>query len=170
MKDWKRIEPTKVTKVGWRAIVSKTFELPDGTTTEYDLFYPEDQEFVSIFALTSDHKVVVAREYAPGPEKIMEDLPGGFVDKGEEIETCARRELREETGYEPKQMKYLGAYYKDRYNNATVHAFLATGCVRVGDQELGPSEFIEVALISIEDFLTNVKHNLVTDHGTILAA
>ena len=30
MKAWKRIEPTKVTKVGFRQIVTKTFEMPDG--------------------------------------------------------------------------------------------------------------------------------------------
>lgn len=170
MNAWKRIEPTKVTKVGWRTVVSKTFELPNGTKTEWDLFYPEDQEFVSIVALTEDGRVIVAKEYAPGPERWFYDTPGGFVDKGESIEVCARRELREETGYEAGNMKYLGEYCKDRYHNATWHTYLATGCKKTGGQELEDTEFIEVVLLTIDEFLENAKHNGVTDHGAVLAA
>lgn len=170
MQSWKRIEPTKVTKVGWRAITTKTFELPDGKAAEYDLVYTDGQEFVSIVALTPDDKVIIGREYAPGPEKVMDELPGGYVDMGESAEASVRRELLEETGYAPKEMKYLGSYFKDKYINATWHAFLATGCEKVREQELEDNEFIDVVLLSVGEFLDSARNGLVTDHGAILAA
>lgn len=170
MKSWKRIEPTNVTKVGWRTITTKTFELPDGKTSQYDLVYPDGQEFVGIVALTPDNKVIIGREYAPGPEIVMDEIPGGYVDNGESVEACARRELLEETGYAPKEMKYLGAYYKDKYINATWHTYLAIGCEKVSEQELEGNEFIDVVLLSIDEFLDSSRNNLVTDHGAILAA
>lgn len=170
MKPWKRIKPTKITKVGWRTITTKTFELPDGKTAEYDLVYQDGQEFVSIIALTPDNKIIIAREYAPGPEIIMDEMPGGYVDEGESLEVCARRELIEETGYQPEGMRYFGRYYKDKYINATWHTYLAEGCVKVREPELGENEFIEVVLVSVSEFLDSVKNNRVTDHGAVLAA
>lgn len=41
------------------------------------------------------------------PGKGMLDLPGGFVDAGETAEEAARREVKEETGIEMGEMRYL---------------------------------------------------------------
>ncbi len=170
MKPWKRIEPTKVTKVGWRKITTKTFEMPDGEVTTFDTLHADGQEFAAIIAVTEDKKIVIARQFRPGPELVMDELPGGFVDPGETPEISAKRELLEETGYLAENVRYLGAIHKDTYMNAIWHVLLAMDCKKVVDPEHGYTEHIEIDLISIDQLIANAKNDKMSDHAAILLA
>lgn len=70
-------------------------------------------------ALTVD--IVLIKEGGDGPEILLIErnhppfaghwaLPGGFVDENEPLEAAARRELFEETGLEPPELRQLGAF------------------------------------------------------------
>lgn len=55
-------------------------------------------------------------------------LPGGFLDKGESIEQCAVRELKEETGLDARMMLPMGVFSKpdrDPRGQVISHAFLS---------------------------------------------
>jgi ADP-ribose pyrophosphatase len=169
-KPWKRIEPTTVTRVGWRTITSKTFIMASGKKTVFDTLHADGQEFAGVLALTPENKVVVVRNFQSGPEKMMEDLPGGFVDAGEDPEVAMRRELLEETGYQAGSVKYLGKFHKDAYMNAAWHAFMAYDCVKIKDQELEEEEELEVTLISISQLIDNAKNDRLQDHAVVLMA
>lgn len=170
MQEWTRIEPTKTTKVGWRTIISKTFTMPDGTTTVFDTIHPEGQEFVSVIAVTLERKIVIARQYRPGPEKLMYEMPGGFVDAGETPEKSVRRELLEETGYKAGALNYIGQFHKDTFMNATWHVFLALDCTKNKEQKLESEEFIDVEEVGIEEFIGYAKNDALTDHAAVLMA
>ena len=170
MKDWQRIEPTTVTKVGWRTIVTKTFVMPDGKIQTFDTFGNEVQEFVAVIGITPEKKVVIARQFRVGPEKIYDELPGGFVDIGEEPEVAAVREFKEETGHKAGNVEYIGSYHKDTYMNALWHVFLATECLLVDDQKLEAEEHIEIQFISIEKLIENAKTDKMTDATAVLMA
>lgn len=170
MKPWQRVEPTKVTKVGWRTITTKTFLMPNGEETTFDMLHRDGEEFAAIIAITGDKKVVIARQYRPGPEMVMDELPGGFVDPGETPEVSAKRELLEETGYCAEDVRYLGSIHKDTYMNATWHVLIATDCKKVAEPELGYTEHIEIDLISIDQLIINAKTDKMTDHAAILLA
>jgi len=170
MKPWKRIDPTTTTKVGWRTIVTKTFIMSDGTQATFDTFCPEGQQFVAVIGLTPQNKVIVVRQFRFGPEKVMDELPGGFVDGDESPETAARREFQEETGYQVGTLEYLGSYNKDTYMNAEWLIYFATNCQKVSAQKLEIEEHIEIDLLPIDTFIQNAKTNKMTDAVAVLMA
>lgn len=171
MKKWQRIEPTKVYKAGYRTLVDKTFLLPNGMTYTPTTIDEEGRECVAVLALTPENKVITVRQFRPGPEMLMDELPGGFVDKGETKEQAAERELLEETGYKPGMLEFLGTAYYNAYDNTKRHCFLATDCVKAATQATGAEdEIIELRLISIDELFTVAREGRMTDFGPVLMA
>jgi ADP-ribose pyrophosphatase len=169
--EWERLKPTEITNVGWRTIVTKRFKLPDGNVHDYATKESENSHCIAAVALTTEGKVIVARQYRPGPERIMFELPGGGANAGEDWAEASARELLEETGYQPGKVEALGDIYKDAYTNTVWHYFLATGCVLHPDgASPDEREFIEVCLISVDELFENARNGLMTDsEGVFLA-
>lgn len=169
---WKRVEPTIVTKVDWRHIVVKTFVVP-GKDKKLTIatYLNEGKRSAGVVALTKDKKVIVARQFRHGPEKIMNEIPGGGINDGEEPEVGARRELLEETGYVPGKLEFLGVSSRDAYTNGTWFYYLATDCKLHPDgQKLDEDELVEVKLVSIDEFMANAKVDGMTDPAAVLMA
>lgn len=173
MQAWKRIEPTINSSVGYRRIVTKTFIQPNGQLHHYETTEPEGRHFAGVIGLTPDNQVVVARQFRPGPEKILDEVPGGGVDPddGDDYMAAAKREFEEETGYTVGTIELLGEVYKDAFNNGTWHYYFATDCSpsKTG-QNLDETEHIEVHLVSIDQFLDNARSARMTDTEAVLLA
>lgn len=171
MKPWKRTEPTIVSKIGYKTIISKTFQLPNGKVVHWQTDSAVGERAAAILALTTDNKVIICRQFRAGPELVMDELPGGGVNDGEDLETGARRELLEETGHEPASISYLGVMHYASTDNLERHCFLATGCKpSKTSTKQDDEEFIELHFISINQLIANAKAGKMTDPGAVLLA
>lgn len=158
---WKALARREIQLSAWRRIEDVTFELPDGEIRTFAL--KKEGQAVSVLALSRERRVILARQYRPGPDRILDELPGGAVEPGEPPEAAAARELLEETGYEAGEIVPLGRPLECAYSTIERHAFLALDCVRKGAQELDECEFIEVIEKPIEEFLAQLQEGACTD-------
>jgi ADP-ribose pyrophosphatase len=152
---------------GDRRMARRRYRRPDGGHASYDVTL--HGPVVSVLALTDDGRVVLTRQFRPGPERVLLDLPSGFVDEGEEPQTAAGRELAEETGYEG-DLSYLGRTTPNAYSTEVRHVFVARGCRRVRRPETEPDEDIEVVLLAPEALRRCLRTDgLTVVDGTYLA-
>lgn len=150
-------------------MLHKTFLLPDGSDYEFTVL-DSRRGSAAVFPVTKEGKIVVARQFRPGPEAIMDELPGGAIEPGEDPAASAARELREETGY-IGALEPLMIIPRDAYIDGYWHYFIARDCVKVDDiLQNDEHEFIEVAEVTIEQLLKNITEGKMTDPVAALMA
>lgn len=171
MKKWQRTDDGKtITKAGFRTITHKTLTMNNGKTINADIVSNLGDEAACIIALTPQGKVVIARQFRCGPELIMDELPGGMVDPGETPEQAARRELREEVGYQSENISYLGKAYVNAWASTAHHYYFALDVQKVGTNEPEEFEEIEIDEITIDQLIENSLYARMTDARGVLLA
>lgn len=156
---WKKVSEKELT-IGHRRVMLRRYLMPDGREQEYDLLHVGD--IVCVFPLTADNKVILAKQYRPGPDCLMLELPGGFCEAGEAISLAAHRELLEETGYSGR-LSHVSSCSLSAYVIGQRHVFVARDCIKVGEQKLDENEFIEVVEMPVEDFKQILRAGELTD-------
>ncbi|MBS1742894.1 MAG: NUDIX hydrolase [Bacteroidetes bacterium] len=103
-------------------------------------------------AITENNEVILIRQFRYPVKEMLIEIPGGFIDAGEDPEKAIRRELLEETGYSFQSVHLLGktALNPGVLNNYT-YMFLATGGVKTAAQSLDPNEEIEIIVQPLEE-------------------
>jgi ADP-ribose pyrophosphatase len=100
-----------------------------------------------------DEKIVMVKQKQPGTDWFY-DLPSGRMDKKEESpKAAALRELKEETGLVPKNIKLWKTYSPSGKVVQKVYFFIAQDCKQLFKQQLDSGEKIEVLNKSFENFL-----------------
>ena len=60
---------------------------------------------------TKENKIVLIEQYRKPLEKSIIEIPAGKVEKGEQPELTAIRELEEETGYTASKLSFITSFY-----------------------------------------------------------
>ncbi|MDQ7792960.1 MAG: NUDIX hydrolase [bacterium] len=77
--------------------------------------------------VTNGGEVLMVEQCRAGAGERLLELPAGTLGAGEEPESCARRELAEETGYSPGRLELLAAFFlTPGFCSEFMHVFLAT--------------------------------------------
>ncbi|WP_232702908.1 NUDIX hydrolase [Halobacterium wangiae] len=148
-------------------IVNEDVVLPDGTETDFD--YLVDDPAVVLLAYTPDDDVVLVEEWRQAVKRVNRALPAGGVEGDEDLAVAARRELREETGYEAETVERFATYEPaNGISNAVHHYFVARGCEPTAEQDLDFNESIRVVTEDYDDLLAAVRGGDIRDGRTAL--
>jgi 8-oxo-dGTP pyrophosphatase MutT (NUDIX family) len=123
-------------------------ELEDGSgRARGDAFTVRCNDWCNVVAVTPDDEVVLVWQYRFGTDALSLEIPGGVVDAGETPVQAARRELREETGYEAEQFEPLLVVEPNpAIQNNRCFTFLACAARATAATGFDPQEELETAL------------------------
>ena len=141
--------------------------LPDGSNGMRE--YISHPGAVVIVAVLPDGRLLFERQFRYPLRRVFVELPAGKLDAGEAIVECARRELREETGYEAGKWQHIGTMHPCiGYSDERIEIFLAQDLYHVG-HALDEGEFLEVFTLSAEEAEAAIHSGVITDGKTISA-
>lgn len=160
--EWTKLNEEPM-RLGRRRILRRTYRLPDGRVEDYDVKH--EPLVVAVVPITAAGRVVLARQFRPGPEAVLLEIPGGGIEPGETPEQAAQRELLEETGYSG-ELHALGVSVECAYSTMRRYNFAAVNCRRSGPPQPDENEFIEVIEVSLDEFRAHLRGGQLSDVET----
>lgn len=140
-------------------------ELPDGSRSKRNLI--EHPGAAAILPILDDGKILLVKQYRKAIESETLEIPAGKLDKGENPEICAKRELEEETGYKAKNIEYLGKIATaPGFCNEIIHLYKATGLIK-GKKHTDEDEFTENILVTMDELKKMIKSGEIIDCKTL---
>ena len=168
--------PGKIASV--RAYTGKIISLdvdevrfPDGSTGSLEMIrHPGASAVVPLLdADVDDPEVLLIRQYRYAAESYLYEIPAGRLDAGESPLDCARRELREETGYAAAHVEKLFTMYTTPgFTDEKIHLFLATD-LTAGEYSREADEFMELVPTRLSRALSMIEQGEIQDAKTALA-
>ena len=176
-----KLEHIEQVSDGWVKKYVLTYRMEDGSAHTYEMASRKGREqlrahlegnaagvetgpdAVCIVARTPRDTVVMEREFRYPLNSWCIAFPAGLVDPGEDVMTCAARELSEETGYEiidgaPVRALPQASYSSTGLTDEAIQIVFVEA-ERSGDAHTEPNELIEVFELPIADIPAFIEEN-----------
>lgn len=143
-------------------------ELPNGKPAKRELI--RHIGAVCVVPVTDNNEIIVERQFRYPINQVITEIPAGKLDSMDEDRLeAAKRELKEETGYEADEWTDIGLYYPAAaYSDEKITMYMAKG-LHKGEQKLDEDEFLDVKLIPVDTLVDMIMKGEITDGKTQVA-
>ncbi len=149
------------------SLIREELILPNG--------YPATAEIVVhpgavvIVPVLNKTQALLLRQYRLSIKQYLYEFPAGTINPGEQPLPCAKRELREETGYAGKRFRRLGKIYPvPGYSTELIHIYRADG-LKAQPAAKDPDEVIDVRPWTLSEIQNLFRKGQIVDAKTICA-
>jgi ADP-ribose pyrophosphatase len=149
-----------------------TVQFPNGNVGELEMIRHPGASAVLPFldpVDAPDPRVLLIRQYRHATGDYLWEIPAGRRDGTEAPEETARRELREETGYQAEHVQRLtSTWTTPGFTDEVIHLFLATG-LTPGENALEADEVLAVHELRWSEVLEMVQNGTIGDTKSLNA-
>lgn len=150
-----------------RAVLSvASVELPDGVRFEQHVLRIPPS--ATVVVLDDAERVLLLHRHRFVIDRWVWELPGGYLDPGEEPEGAAAREVLEETGWRPRSIEPLGSFQPmTSMIDSENYLFLARGAEDTG-QPRDVNEAQSIAWIDLEKAIRLTETGDIAGAGSVV--
>lgn len=144
-----------------------TVDLGDGRTATREVInHPGG---VAILPLDDKDNVYLVRQFRKPLEKEILEIPAGKLNPGEDPMSCARRELKEETGLLAADWEHVTTYYTTPgFTDEILYVYIARGLTR-GEACPDDDENLSLVVVPFHEALAMVANGEICDGKSIIA-
>ena len=175
---WKPVSVEHIVRDEWIDFRKVRYRYPDGR--EFGPFYQYSRKSYSVIVpVLPDGRFLCVRQFRQGIGETTTEFPAGGIETEraeygrvtrEDALAAAKRELKEETGYEADEWTHLitipsNATIADNY----AHVFLARNCRKVSGLHLDVTEDLEPVIVTKEEIETMISEGRFQQMGHVMA-
>jgi ADP-ribose pyrophosphatase len=113
-------------------------------------------------------KFIFVKQFRPTLEDFILEFPAGRIEENETPERCAIRELEEETGLIPKNLKFVFEFYPSPgFVDEKLYMFYADDFEK-GKTNFDPGEELNTVLVNVDEAMKMLDEGKIIDGKTLV--
>ncbi|MBO8170606.1 MAG: NUDIX hydrolase [Bacillaceae bacterium] len=142
-------------------------ELPSGKTAKREIV--RHSGAVAVMPITDDNRLVMVRQFRKPLDRELLEIPAGKLEPDEDPLDCARRELKEETGFTADSLHHIASFYTSPgFADEIIHMYRTEG-LSAGEAQPDDDEFVEMVTLTLEEAFSRIESGDIRDAKTIMA-
>ena len=150
----------------------KIFDVHEAEIRDGDVRYKREivkhKGSAVIIPVFADKTIALVKQYRHAAGKYLLEIPAGTLNKSEDPETGARRELEEEIGVTANKIEKLTEFYvSPGFLTEKMHLYLATELTETA-QNLEEDELLSIERIGFTEAFDKIRNGEIEDAKTII--